>query len=314
MNDVAWALQTARQVGPVHPPEAHAHPIHKLHTGPLHSHVAGRTDHLPSNVPNGSYVLPADVVSGLGESNTMAGFKVAKRMFEGAKRHYGGLPYAGDCGAYGQGDKPYGMASGGFIAREKGHNIGSEALSSIRKAGHVYRGMTHDEYHATLGAGKGIKSTGKYSNASEGTNFAEDPESAESYVNYGRDDPRKTGKPNYLVEARAEGMSRKPDGYYHTTTEVSPTRTWAMHPEDGAIVARPHIPTQKAAFAHGGYAEQGVPVAVAGGEHVLAPHEVTWAGMGDIDAGHRALDEFVLRQRAKTVKTLRKLPGPHRDD
>jgi len=66
-------------------------------------------------------------------------------------------------------------------------------------------------------------------------------------------------------------------------------------------------------MARGGAAD-GVPVAVAGGEHVLAPHEVAFAGMGDLDAGHRALDEFVLRQRAKTVKTLKGLPGPKRDD
>src|ERR1700722_15727776 len=113
MRDAAWALQTARGVGPIAPPHAHPHPIHKLHTGPLHSTVAGRTDHLPSNVPNGSYVLPADIVSAMGEGNTMAGFKVAKRMFEGAKRHFSGTPYAGDNGPYGQSGGPYGMADGG---------------------------------------------------------------------------------------------------------------------------------------------------------------------------------------------------------
>ena len=177
MSDAAWALQTARHVGPISPPHAHAHPIHKLHTGPLHSTVAGRTDHLPSNVPNGAYVLTADVVSGLGEGNTMAGYKAAKRMFEGAKRHFGGTPYAGDNGPYGQGmGTPYGMADGGS----------------------------------------------------------------------------------------AEG-------------------------------------------------KEGVPVAVAGGEHVLAPHEVAFAGMGNMDAGHRALDEFQVRQRKMLIKTLRGLPGPKRD-
>lgn len=178
MNDVAWALNLARQVGPIPPPKSHAHPIpKKLHTGPLHSSVAGRTDHLPSNVPNGSYVLPADIVSGaFGEGNTMAGYRVAKHMFEGAKRHFGGLPYAGDNGPYGQSGGPYGMADGGSA--------------------------------------------------------------------------------------------------------------------DG---------------------DQLVPVAVAGGEHVLSPEEVRWAGMGDMDAGHTALDDFVLRQRAKHIKTLRGLPGPTRE-
>lgn len=52
-----------------------------VHVGPIHSAVAGRTDHLPMHVPSGAYVLPADIVSAMGEGNTAAGFKVAKDMF-----------------------------------------------------------------------------------------------------------------------------------------------------------------------------------------------------------------------------------------
>ena len=53
----------------------------KIHVGPIHSSVAGRTDHLPINVPSGAYVLPADIVSAMGEGNTMAGFQVANEVF-----------------------------------------------------------------------------------------------------------------------------------------------------------------------------------------------------------------------------------------
>jgi hypothetical protein len=53
----------------------------KIHVGPIHSNVAGRTDHLPINVPSGSYVIPADIISAMGEGNTMAGFKVANEVF-----------------------------------------------------------------------------------------------------------------------------------------------------------------------------------------------------------------------------------------
>ena len=53
----------------------------KIHVGPIHSNVAGRTDHLPINVPSGAYVLPADIISAMGEGNTMAGFKVANEVF-----------------------------------------------------------------------------------------------------------------------------------------------------------------------------------------------------------------------------------------
>lgn len=41
---------------------------------------AGRTDIHNIQVPAGSYVVPADVVSGLGEGNTMAGAGVMDRM------------------------------------------------------------------------------------------------------------------------------------------------------------------------------------------------------------------------------------------
>ena len=151
-----------------HPPHAH---VGKLHIGPIHSPVAGRTDHLPVHVPNGSYVIPADIVSAMGEGNTMAGFKVMKRMF-------GGVPYSGQAMPYGAHGGPYG---------------------------------------------------------------AELPHKA------------------------------------------------------------------------GGGEMDGVPCVVAGGEYVLAPHEVEWAGDGDMDAGHRALDKFVEGYRAKTIKTLKNLPGPRRD-
>ena len=52
-------------------------------------------------------MLPADLVSSLGEGNTIAGFKHLKRMF-------GGTPYgAKSAMPYGQGKTPYGMAKGG---------------------------------------------------------------------------------------------------------------------------------------------------------------------------------------------------------
>jgi len=91
------------------------------HVGPIKSHVAGRTDHLPMHVPSGSYVFPADVVSAHGEGNTAAGFKAIQRMFENLRINYGGNaydggkrpysgrkdPYAGGP-LYGQPDTPYG--------------------------------------------------------------------------------------------------------------------------------------------------------------------------------------------------------------
>lgn len=140
---VAAALSTARES------RAEGGEIDaKIFVGPIHSNVAGRTDHLPINVPSGAYVIPADIISATGEGNTMAGFKIANKVF----------------------------------------------------------GVQKDS----------------------------------------------------------------PD----------------------------HEPVE---------------IVAAGGEYVITPENVTNIGGGDIDAGHKNLDEFVKAYRAKTIKTLQKLPGPKRD-
>jgi len=128
------------------------------HVGPIHSPVAGRTDHLPMHVPSGSYVIPADIVSASGEGNTMAGFKIMNRIF-GAR-----------------GGAPKGYAEGGVA-------------------------------------------------------------------------------------------------------------------HDGELV----------------------PIIAAGGEYVIHPAAIAKIGGGDLEAGHKELDDFVKDLRAKTVKTLKSLPGPRKD-
>jgi hypothetical protein len=158
-------------------------PVTKLHTGPIHSHVAGRTDHLPMHVPSGSYVIPADIVSAMGEGNTMAGFKQMKIIF-------GGTPYSGP--------------------------------ANIKMGGGPYQGPTN------------IKTSGGP---------------------YGSELPGK---------------------------------------------------------AEGGETEA-VPIVAAGGEYVISPEQVRVVGEGDLELGHRVLDEFVKSYRKKTIKTLQKLPGPKKD-
>jgi hypothetical protein len=159
------------------------HTVHmphvKLHTGPIHSVVAGRTDHLPMHVPTGAYVLPADIVSSHGEGNTINGFKNLESVFG----FMGGSPYH-------QGSMPFGQGSG------------------------VYGGA----------------------------------------------------------------------GQYHKA--------------GGGEVLEHDTP---------------VPIVAAGGEYVIHPHAVRRIGGGDMDHGHKVLDEFVLKSRKKTVKTLNKLPGPKTD-
>lgn len=52
-----------------------------VHVGPVVGATGGRADELPVSVPSGSYVLPADVVSALGEGNTLAGMSKLERAF-----------------------------------------------------------------------------------------------------------------------------------------------------------------------------------------------------------------------------------------
>jgi hypothetical protein len=100
---IAAALNTARK------PRATGG---KVHTGAIHSAVAGRTDHLPMHVPSGAYVIPADIISAMGEGNTTAGFKVAKSIFSSpfysASKAGAGAPYGQSGEPYdAQGDQPY---------------------------------------------------------------------------------------------------------------------------------------------------------------------------------------------------------------
>ncbi len=57
--------------------------IHKaVQPGMLKSPIPGRTDKLPISVPAGSYVIPADIVSGLGQGNSDAGNAILGKMFK----------------------------------------------------------------------------------------------------------------------------------------------------------------------------------------------------------------------------------------
>lgn len=54
----------------------------KVTVGTLLSAVPGRTDHHATHVPSGSYVIPADIVSGRGQGNTIAGAKTLEKLFK----------------------------------------------------------------------------------------------------------------------------------------------------------------------------------------------------------------------------------------
>jgi hypothetical protein len=62
-------------------------------------------------------------------------------------------------------------------------------------------------------------------------------------------------------------------------------------------------------FAEGG--ETGdIPIIAAGGEYVIHPDQVREVGHGDLEAGHKVLDQFVIHTRKKHIETLKKLKPP----
>lgn len=54
---------------------------HRAKGGGLLCDIPGRTDKIPTKLKSGSYVVPADIVSALGEGNTIAGTKELQKMF-----------------------------------------------------------------------------------------------------------------------------------------------------------------------------------------------------------------------------------------
>ena len=61
--------------------------------GLIKSASGGRTDRIPINVPAGAYVMPADIVSGLAQGNTIGGAHVLDRVFSGMPYHEASGPY-----------------------------------------------------------------------------------------------------------------------------------------------------------------------------------------------------------------------------
>lgn len=56
-------------------------PLPGLFKGSIVSTVPGRTDLHPTHVPSGSYVIPADIVSGHGQGNSLSGMNSIHKLF-----------------------------------------------------------------------------------------------------------------------------------------------------------------------------------------------------------------------------------------
>jgi 8-oxo-dGTP pyrophosphatase MutT (NUDIX family) len=274
--------------------------IRKYHSGPIHSSVAGRTDHLPITVESGSYVLPADSVSHLGENNTLAGFKVLRRMF-------GGEPYGQKSNPYGQKGGPYGMATGGEVKH--------------RAAGVLF---VSPEKEVLLMRRTGKDHQGEWALPGGGLEKGETPEQAARRETEEEAGHSHEGGLSPFMHSKREGVE------YNTFLAHSDRFAPALNDEhDGAVWIKPSAAEEKLPLhpgvraaleklsrrtgkAHGGEAS-GVPIVAAGGEWVISPRHVEQVGEGDMDRGHRVLDAFVLKIRKEQIGKLQKMAPPRRD-
>jgi 8-oxo-dGTP pyrophosphatase MutT (NUDIX family) len=275
-----------------------------LHTGPIHSSVAGRTDHLPIHVPSGSYVLPADIVSAGGEGNTIAGFKVLRRTF-------GGDPYGAGSSPYGQSAGPYGETIGRATGGSVRHRAAGILFLSPEKEVLLMRRAGKDHH-------------GEWALPAGGIEKGETPEQAArretqeeaGYDHEGGLSPfmhsQRDGVDFTTFIAHSGKFKPKLNEEHSDAIWIKPAEADSKLPLHPGVKAALDKLGRRVAKARGGEAS-GVPIVAAGGEWVIPPHHVEAVGGGDIDMGHRVLDEFVKRARKELIGTLQKLPGPKRD-
>ena len=314
---VAAALRTARAHGG------------KVHKGAIHSSVAGRTDHLPMHVASGSYVIPADIISAMGEGNSMAGFKVAKSIFS---RDNGdvtkGTPY-GESGLPYDADTPH-KATGGFTGNPNATRAiaaGNQQVAANRAASANYAQQANQRDGTPIPSHlQGYSKSGSGGGGGLGGGAADSGRAATQYTGlWDRINGGGPGAGLFSGNGGASGQSdasngsmRKP-GFWN---QAAPIIGSLAGPIGGLIGAGIKKNDQgqsgfqqlgdKLGFADGGEAS-GVPIVAAGGEYVIPPEDVVHIGGGDLDYGHKVLDAFVKKMRQKTIKTLQSLPGPKKD-
>lgn len=111
-----------------------------VHVGPIIGDTGGRADEVETTVPGGTYVIPSQAVSHLGENNTMAGMKVLQKMFplsapKKPKRAAGGaVPVAIAHGEFCVAPADVKRIGGGDI--DRGHKILDEWVMQL-KADHI---------------------------------------------------------------------------------------------------------------------------------------------------------------------------------
>lgn len=118
------------------------------------------------------------------------------------------------------------------------------------------------------------------------------------------------GQGNTLAGAHAMGVSMQ-GGPGGITLPKGPAKSTIPKPPTPGHFARggePRWEGHEIKVARGG-AANGVKCIVAGGEWILAPHEVEKV-VHNGKRGHEAIDSWILERRKEDIKKLRSLPGP----
>ena len=277
----------------------------RVHKGAIHSTVAGRTDHLPMHVASGSYVIPADIISAMGEGNSMAGFRVAKSIFSvnGPYGQGSGMPYGG-------GEMPYGQPA----PRKAG---GGAADSG--KAASQYTGLRDMVNGGGPGASGKTFSGGPLAKASNAIGLrpvgSGGGSGGGSGPNYGGVIGGMVGGPvGYLAGSLIGGKATGPADFINGGGLGAAGDTFKGGPTSGAMNLLGVTP-YASGMSTGGHVHDGdaVPIVAAGGEYVIPPEDVQHLGKGSLEDGHKLLDAFVKKMRKKTIRTLQSLPGPKKD-
>jgi hypothetical protein len=101
----------------------------------------GRDDQLPISVPSGSYIVPSDVVSGIGQGNSAAGAAILNRAFHSGPL---GMPAMHMHGGFGG---PHNVRMG-MAKLPRGAGVGS-VLTQTKSPGFQRGGYAHGGMHAS---------------------------------------------------------------------------------------------------------------------------------------------------------------------
>lgn len=103
-------------------------------TGFIHSDVAGRTDRLPTVAAPDSFIVPADVVSGLGQGNSLSGAKILDQILGPQRKMSSGgeVPIIVAGGEYRV--EPEAIKRLGKGDMDRGHKMLHDMVKRVRKA------------------------------------------------------------------------------------------------------------------------------------------------------------------------------------